>query len=122
MTKELEALQNIGLWGYQDSEGDLILCRMNNKEDFAIIEVALRNYEKLNKDYSRVVDEKIELAIMCAKEHEALRIIVEKDVNLADIRCCATVEQYNVKENGNIPLTQEEFNLLKEVTLWKEKY
>lgn len=110
MTKELEAFEEIKKY--------LVNLKFHFlEEELDTIETALKNYQKLSKDYSIVVDEKIELAVMCAKEHEALRIIVEKDVNLADIRCCATVEQYNVKENGNIPLTRKEFNLLKEVTL-----
>lgn len=51
------------------------------------------------------------------KNSQALEIIKDKDVNPIDIRCCDTVEQYNVKENGNIPLTKEEFDILKEVLL-----
>lgn len=45
-------------------------------------------------------------------ESTAFKIIKEKDVSPIDIRCCATVEQYNAKENGNIPLTQDEFDTL----------
>lgn len=48
------------------------------------------------------------------KKLKVLEIIKEKDVNPIDIRCCNTVEQYNVKENGNTPLTKEEFDVVKE--------
>lgn len=53
--------------------------------------------------------------VLTAKKTRALEIIKEKDVSPIDIRCCETVEQYNVKENGFIRLTKEEFDLLKEV-------
>jgi len=49
----------------------------------------------------------------------AFDIIRDKDVNPVDVRCCSTVEQYNIKENGNIPLTGEEFSILK-TTLGEE--
>lgn len=44
---------------------------------------------------------------------KAFDIIKDKDVNPVDIRCCSTTEQYNMKENGNTPLTEVEFLILK---------
>ena len=48
------------------------------------------------------------------KALKALEIIVDKSVNPVDVRCCDDVDVYNVKENGNNPLTKGEFALLKE--------
>ena len=52
---------------------------------------------------------------------KAFDIIYDKDVNPIDIRYCSTVEQYNIKENDNIPLTGEEFLILK-TTLGEENH
>ena len=52
-----------------------------------------------------------------AKIKKALEIIKEKDVDITSFRCSSSLENYNLKENGFIPLTQEEYDLLKEVLL-----
>lgn len=131
MTKELQALENIGLWGYQDSEGDLILCRINNKEDFAIIETALKElneykkvFEKLNLDISDAVD--LENWIKLAQFHyenkikklKALDIIKKKEIDIHLFNISANCEHYNwLIENKKHQLTQEEYDLLKGVLL-----
>lgn len=101
---------------------------------YDIIEKALKNYQELlERPYVLVVGthghaqalidklnnyKDIKIAnIEDGNKLKALEIIKNKDVNPIDIRCCDTIEQYNVKENGNVPLIQEEFDLLKEVLL-----
>lgn len=53
------------------------------------------------------------------KQEKALEIIKEKDVDIYILNCCKTVNEYNFKTVHIIgetrELTQEEFNLLKEV-------
>ena len=51
------------------------------------------------------------------KELKALEIIKKKQVDISSLNCSNTLTQYNVKENGFISLTKEEFDLLKEVLL-----
>lgn len=96
---------------------------------FSIIEKALADYNELQKvldDFGiyntmNLIDTLKNIQFLekqnaiNSKKLKALEIIKEKDVNPIDIRCCDTVEQYNIKENGNTPLSQEEYNLLKEV-------
>ena len=83
-------------------ERQIRICKDMKQLD---VDIVIKNNAERHLDFYETID----------KEHKALEIIKEKDVNPIDIRCCETVEQYNVKENGFIRLTKEEFNLLKEV-------
>ena len=51
------------------------------------------------------------------KELNALKIIKEKDVDIIALKISIDLKQYNCKEDGRCPLTQEEYVLLKEVLL-----
>lgn len=53
------------------------------------------------------------------KSLKALEIIKKKKVNVELLHICVSVEEYNMEilPYGNMPLTQEEYNLLKEVLL-----
>lgn len=108
MSKELEAL-----------------CRMKNTllaegywqdtlQDIAVIEAALKEYEKI-KDVR--ITARFDLN-QVSKEHRALEIIKEKEVDIHNLLISKTAEQYNGYTHwlgckGN--LTQEEFDSLKEV-------
>ena len=129
MIKGLEALEVIEeecsfAFG-QTANGDRV------RENLSIIKEEFKEYEELQKvlDDFRIYNTMNLIStlktinyletrhVLTAKKTKALEIIKEKDVSPIDIRCCETVEQYNVKENGFIRLTKEEFNLLKEVLL-----
>lgn len=116
MSKELEALEFI--------KNDLIAFWLNgphlecpNGKDFVeghyrldIIENALKDYERrlaLAKEYKDVNN--------VAKRLKALEIIKEKDVDIVALKISINLKQYNCKEDGRCPLTQEEYDLLKEV-------
>lgn len=53
------------------------------------------------------------------KELKTLEIIKEKKVNVELLHICISLEEYNMEilPYGNIPLTQEEYDLLKETLL-----
>ena len=81
-----------------------------------IIPTALGN--KHLKDFCDKEFAIIKQALLKAqKEHKALEIIKEKNVDIRWIEVCDTVKDYNKgrDEHLNYELTKEEFNLLKEV-------
>lgn len=51
------------------------------------------------------------------KELKALKITKEKDVDIFALKFSINLKQYNCKEDGRCPLTQEEYDLLREVML-----
>jgi len=115
MSKELEALENIGLWGYQDSEGDLILCRMNNKEDFAIIETALKEHEEYVKADIKVCAGSL---LTCQDdfktiwdEFKALEIIKSCIVGEFELKDhCDTNNAFNSPYRSRIYMSEYEYN------------
>ena len=132
MSKTLEALDNIkvSLAEYKEYAIDVLptkakQIREENDDDFIIVETALKDYERrlaLAKEYKDVNN--------VAKRLKALEIIKEKRVNVdVVIRAFyldSAVEEgqglkyYNCTANHESkPLTQEEYDLLKEVLLWK---
>ena len=52
-----------------------------------------------------------------SKEKRALKIIKKNNVDIFALKISVSLEQYNCKEDGRCPLTQEEFDSLKEVLL-----
>jgi len=104
---------------------------------FDIIETALKNYNQLQVDYDELNDIHNKLVKHKNKERDdvvkklkALEIIKEKGVNVYNLTCICfkyneTYEQYVIDFNygdsfyhlGKELLTQEEFDLLKEVLL-----
>lgn len=52
---------------------------------------------------------------------KALEIIKEKDVDVIALKISINLKQYNCKEDGRCPLTQEEYDLLKEVFNYGDK-
>lgn len=81
------------------------------KEDLDTIFQELKEYEKKKNHAIEVVEE------FFNKELKALEIIKEKRVNIGDFIRTRNVEQYNdyLAYNDNEKLTQEEYDLLKEV-------
>ena len=103
MSKGLEALQRI-------NENVTVVTYENFDEDISIIEKELKDKEELETMYSNCV-------INGAKQKKALEIIKEKRVNIDYLRDCKTLEDYNNILIEKLQLTQEEYDLLKEVLL-----
>ena len=92
---------------------------MNALEKIKEIKKLVNSNEILN--YTAIVnyycDGVKEALLKAQKEHKALEIIKEKEVNMQVFNQCEDVETYNkvyIKQKDR-QLTQEEFNLLKEV-------
>jgi len=75
---------------------------------FDIIEIALKKYEVLQEVHKDFIDKNI-------KKLKALEIIKEKRVNVRFLISCKTLKEYNDVISDH--LTQEEYDLLKEVLL-----
>lgn len=97
---------------------------------FANIENTLKEYEELQKDYCDVVEKRGEWQEKTNKKLQALDVIKEREVNIYHWYYFKiskkTFEEYNefIKRLGfmrisKLPLTQDEFYLLKEVLLCK---
>ena len=104
MIKELEALGKIhDYWN---------CCNPNSNgcdnEDFKLIETALKRLEELEKIKCELQSRIVELNVELKKQDEFLRII--KKFRLVE-------KMYDTSLVIDIPLTQEEFDLLKEVLL-----
>lgn len=131
MSKGLEALKNIEK-EIQDYEGfDENTYHQMDRTRFIVIETELN--EKINienrldyifsKHHIRSFTELEERLGDCkiASQDDiklkALEIIRKKGVNLFKLKMCDSVEEYNKLCNSASPLTQEEYDLLKEVLL-----
>lgn len=104
MTEGLEAFNKIKNDSYKTHEEE---CAC-----YEIVEKELKRLEQLEIMYFNCV-------IEGAKQKKALEIIKEKGIILQFIKETYTVEQYNAGVFGTLvkPLTQEEYDLLKEVLL-----
>ena len=92
MNKELEALKNIKREAGTPYFSTLYDIDMWH-EDFATVENALKDKEK---------------------QDEILQIIKEKSVNVWWLGTCENINDYNFSRFSGVPLTQQEFDLLKE--------
>lgn len=123
----LEALDKINTMFLAFAPRDIREDKELNEDLFSCIKSVIEENKKLKNINHELVKEKERLylenilneeaRIYLYKKLEALEIIKVKNVNSIDIRCCDTVEQYNAKENGNTPLTKEEYELLKKELL-----
>lgn len=116
----LQALNKIA--GITNYDGGKNLKALGNfhKKEFALIETTL-------KDYERVMVEKNDLFKRWAKEHQTLEIIKEKKVNIGLFSAGYKELDYQnykkhlelgfqiIKQVSEKPLTQEEYDLLKEI-------
>lgn len=139
MNKELKAFEKIKeMYEYfvknnRDLEPKLMICE---KEDFATIKTALKEYEKIKQEvqdlriaFYRKNNDTIELCHAYEKKLKALEIIKEKMVSLDDLNDAIYEDNYHQNNEHNAidiynqnrfeykHLTQEEFDLLKEVLL-----
>ena len=122
MTKELEALHLIRV--YLDTEGEL---EMSN--ELNIIESALEEKEQNQKYYNKIAMANLEIGQESCRLHELVdkqlndllklemfvKIIKERKVNLEYLKCCDTYEQYCLICSYANEITEEYFDLLKEV-------
>ena len=94
MRKELEALYRLATRNNGNRRSDEEVDK-----DFRIVENALTEYEAIKKQ----------------EPTKALEIIKEKLVDVFKLYTCKAVEEYNQAQYRDCMLTEEEFNLLKEV-------
>lgn len=114
MSKELEALNFINNFLISQTTDTPIHKELCNACD--LLRTTLKNYEKLNHDYSIVVDEKASMACEYAKKLKALEIIKEKKVDIRYLLDCR-FQHYNLLVEEDEELTKEEYDLLKEELL-----
>ena len=113
MSKGLEALVSL----------ELNACQTSDQKEWAynIIEKELKRLEELEKAFDSLVKESETLGKMLSKEIEknrALEIIKNKGVDILALQHYKNASQYNFSLRGMFAqLTEEEFNLLKEVLL-----
>lgn len=137
MSKELEAVKKFKedclLFGSSDTDKDkdfkaivddnyfykhmiARLCNVmgldiNPFEDLAETENAMINYIDENECF------RVDVATN-KKKSKALEIIKEKGINISELKFSYSVNEYNIcKGNENESLTQEEYDLLREVLL-----
>ena len=81
--------------------------------DIGIIEKELKEYEGAKNHIEALHKERVENALKL----KALEIIKNKWVNVLYFRGCSSLEEYNSHHASWYKLTQEEYELLKEVLL-----
>ena len=107
-------------------------------ECYDIIEKALKEYQEIKKiakcynweclafDISSTETDEKWRKLFCAaiidvqedyRKARAVEIITKSNVDVVALRISINLKQYNCKEDGRCPLTQEEYDLLKEVLL-----
>ena len=132
MSKELEAWQDIKL-GYICGQGAIneFALRENEREKFKIIETSLKRLEEHDKIFKKydIKDIWLEPALFVIKNHfpmntkiqlkklKALEIIRIKEIDIAFFKDCPNIEEYNNWCLDKAVLTQEEYDLLKEILL-----
>lgn len=124
MNKELDRLEHlrIGIQYINQDKSPAFISQY--EEDIDIIEKALKRQEELDSLYTLtnhngkfyVIIDKAEFNQM-SKQLKALEIIKEKNVNVPKLRNSSNLEEYNRCFRDKCLLTQEEYELLKEVLL-----
>ena len=104
MSKELEALQRIVIF----LKANHVMSKCGYENDVKIIENAIKQKDKYK-----------EAMYVFEKDARALEIIREKEVDVGWLKRAKDLEQYNngVGIGGFSALSQEEYELLKEVLL-----
>lgn len=129
-SEALECLENIGNWELANS----CMEKVNESDEFAIIKQALLKQQEQEKffddrlvfkngcimsgfDYKgkQIVAMPLEEYDEFMKQEKALKIIFEKNVNTLLLELAENVDEYNERIVPNGKLTEEEFNLLKEM-------
>lgn len=108
MNKELEAFARI----INHLDLDVLLGGdyRNFAKDRKIVETALIDYESLQEDFDKHYERSY-------KKLRALDIINNKEIDIALFKECPNIEEYNNWCSNKAALTQEEYDLLKEVLL-----
>ena len=92
---------------------------------YCILETALKEYEELQNDYCKVIEERGKWQKETQKKLKALEIIKEKQVEIGWLLFCfkhdKKVGVYNSSQLTDYYLTKKEFDLLKEVLSDYEK-
>lgn len=117
MSEELEALEKIisheNIWNHGMF-----------KEEYQVIEKALKDYERYKPLIENIENGltdtiSVEDLKVLIKRSKALEIIKNKNVDCFWFIQCESVNEYNKSLTlGKGTLTQEEFDLLKEVLVW----
>lgn len=110
MSKGLEAFERI-------SNHIEVSFDYSSDEDLSIIEKELKRLEDLEYAFSSLVKAFNSLSKDNEKELKALEIIREKRVQVGDLLYSPDLESYNKERYRLYQLTQEEYDLLKEVML-----
>ena len=123
MSKELEALKRFRENAKFDTKSDYYLST-KYIDDNDIIETALKEKETPTETFEQFVGEPSDVIY---KKLKALKIIKEKNVIISLLKDCSNFQEYNdccnyslkyvFKNFYPIDLTQEEFDLLREVLL-----
>lgn len=113
MSKELDAFR------IMVKDNDLELPYHNT---IIAIENALKRLEEndlfaKNQSKNDFIGIKVDQHEKDQKKLKAFEIIKKKGVNLYKLKMCDSVEEYNKLCNSDLPLTKEQFDLLKEVLL-----
>jgi len=113
MSKELEALERINeiVLPYSEAKQGYLRPRDVCPNEFSIIETALKDYENLQLKHSSMQD----VVLDDFKKIKALEIIKEKNVSIVWLKNCKDRSEYNDLADKEEQLTQEEYELLKEV-------
>ena len=105
----LEALEDIILY-LNANEPEGLYC-----ENIKILKKALKEYEELQNDYCKVVEERGKWQKETHKKLKALEIILNKGIDRLMIEIYEDYIGYNNNHNSRAcDLTKEEFDLLKE--------
>lgn len=116
MSKELEALNDLRnkCCDYLSLSMDRQVC-----DSFKLIEAALKEKENIEKTINELFSEngKVITTIDIKKQLKAIEIIKDKEVNVFIFLHSGDLETYNDMVEENRKLTQEEYDLLKEVLL-----
>ena len=115
MNKGLEALKSMWLYIDEPTKRQFAL------QDYKVIESELNDYEETKKDLKQVISDYQDLGNSVYKQVKALEIIRNKKVDVWSLGICYSLKNYHyvisAKHYPELKLTQEEYDLLKEVLL-----
>ena len=117
MSKELEALEKIkNIKTISVPERRVTTFQEKYKVELELIEDTIKDHETLKKEYEFLSEHCNELLNESRKEHRVIEIIKNKQVDLSCL-IFDGLELYNENMHPTRVITQEEYDLLKEVLL-----
>ena len=124
MSKELTTLEILDLWhnahcvGCKTSFPSLICEHCNEQKHYEIIRNELEKLYEKRKIEEQLYPYLCEDEEKLLKKLQALEISNKKEVDIHRLKTCFSIHEYNRRyEEHEYHLTEEEFNLLKEVLL-----